>query len=437
VLGATYLLVVALLVGTCVAAYRKDLPWQRSSEVVLHTRQVGLGLAARSDVKFQGMRVGEVREVSTTGTTATVRLAIDPDLIGQIPGDVDAMIVPKTLFGDKYVDLRRPRSGGAGPALAAGDTIDQSATAVELGEVFDRLVPVLRSLQPARLSAVLTSLADVLDGRGDDVARALRTTQTLLHRLGPSYDDLVADVDRLAGTADVYADATDDLMSVLDDSASLSRDHLVPQEDALRAVLDAATRTVDLTRTVLRDNGPRLVTLVGRSRPVLEVLRTYSGEVPCVLRALDYGNRLANLASGVRGPYIALTIDTIVDQPAYRYPEDLPSDPRSDANVHNLPAEVPGWAPHCPVIPDRVLRLGRTPAPYSGEPYAQTLTAGGREQESQAGGAPSRRPEASTARDALARAIAAAQMGVDVSDVPPYAALLVLPLVSGSRVSVP
>lgn len=424
-LGLGYLVVVALLVAASIGAYNKSLPWQRTARVTFQTQQVGLGLQAQSDVKFQGQRVGEVREVTTTGTQATVTLAIDPALIGTIPADVDALVVPKTLFGDKFVDLRT----GPEPTterLEDGATIEQSTTAVELGEIFDRLVPVLETLQPQRLASVLSSLADALDGRGADIARAVSTTERLLTRLEPSYGDLVADVRLLAETADVYADAGPDLLSVLDDGAALARDNLVPHEADLAALLDAVVGTSITTEQVLRENRDQIVQLVGRARPVLEVLEHYSDEVPCVLAALEAGNKLANLASGVRGPYIALSVDMIVDQPAYTYPDDLPSNPSSDAHVSNLPDAVPGWEPHCPVLPDRVTALGDTPAPYSQDPYAQTFDAGAPDGERPTTSRPTR-----PAREVLAEALAAEALGVGIDDVPAYAPLLMVPLTQG------
>lgn len=435
--GLVYLGVAALFVAACIATYAKALPWQRSATVQLVTAQTGLGLAPHSDVKFQGLLVGEVRSVVASGRSSTVELAIDRGLIDRIPADVDAMIVPKTLFGDKFVDLRRStddrvQDPSAGPRLTDGARIQQSTTSVEIGEIFDRLVPVLRGLQPARLSVVLTSLAEALDGRGQDIAETLTDTQVLLHRLAPSYDTLTTDLRLLAGTSDVYADASTDLLGILDDAAEVSRANLVPHEGDLRALLDAATRTAGLTEDVLRRNGEALVQVSGRARPVLEVLSYYSREVPCVLKALDYGNRLANLASGVRGPYIALTIDMIVDQEPYEYPDDLPSNPHGDASAGNLPAAVPGWEPHCPRLPDRVTRLGKTPPPYSQLPYAQTF---GSRSDSSSPGAAS--PSATRdSRQALADSLAAQGLGVDPRRVPAYAGLLVLPLTADGTVEV-
>lgn len=374
VLGLLYLVAIALLVATSVGIYQKVMPWQRSAEVIVQTQQVGLGLSARSDVKYQGLRVGEVRTVARDGMGSTVTLAIDRDLIGSIPSDVDAMFAPKTFFGDKFVDLRQPASGTAhSRTLADGGAIRQSSRAVEIGEIFDRLVPVLRALQPERVSAILSSLAELLEGRGDDIARTMTVTSRALTALEPSYDDLIADVVKLAEVSDVYADAAPNLLRGLDDAADISRDNLVNHQDDLRDALDDAADVSRVTRSVVRRNEQALTALTRRSRPVLKLVDYYSPTIPCILRALDYGNRVANLAAGVRGSYIGLSVNSIVDEAPYVYPDDLPSNPKSEAHVKNLPAQVPGWDRHCPVLPDRVTRLPKTPPPYSQRPYGQTF----------------------------------------------------------------
>lgn len=372
-LGLLYLGVVAMLVATSIGIYQKAMPWQRSAEVVVRTHQVGLGLTPHSDVKYQGLRVGEVREVARDGMGSTVTLAIDRDLIGSIPSDVDAMFAPKTFFGDKFVDLRQPASASSVGSLADGGTIRQSSRAVEVGEIFDRLVPVLRALQPERVSAVLSSLAELLEGRGDDIARTMTVSSTALRALEPSYDDLIADVVELAKVSDVYADAAPNLLSGLDDAAAISRDNLVDHQDDLRDALADATDASKVTRALVRRNDRALTALTKRSRPVLRVVDYYSPTIPCILRALDYGNRVGNLAAGVRGAYIGLSVNSIVDQAPYVYPDDLPSNPKSEAHVTNLPAQVPGWGRHCPLLPDRVTSLPKTPPPYSLRPYGQTF----------------------------------------------------------------
>ena len=49
---------------------------------------------------------------------------MDPEMIDQIPSNVTARLLPKTLFGEKFVSLVPPQGPSPTP-LAAGDVIDE------------------------------------------------------------------------------------------------------------------------------------------------------------------------------------------------------------------------------------------------------------------------------------------------------------------------
>lgn len=431
-LGLIYLVVLALLVAVCVATYNKQMPWQASADVTLRTRTPGLELNPLSDVKFQGVRVGEVKDVTTDGREATIELAIDPDRLDLIPADVDAAIIPKTLFGEKYVDLRAPVE--ASPTrLAAGDEISQSTTSVELGLIFDRLVPILQTLRPDQLSTLLGSLAEAVDGRGEDIAAVLRNGEDFLQALRPSLPTLVEDLRLLSDTADIYAEAAPDVIDLLESASGVSTT-FVESEAQLQRFLDAVIATADRTTAVLDRNGAALVRLNGRARPVLKVLRTYATVVPCVLRALYEGNNLANHATGARGAMIGLTVDLVVANDPYRFPEDDPKAGTNDAALDRLPEQVPNWRPHCPQLPARAIGLPDV-KPYTLQPYAQVDPPQPGDSSADGTGFSRSSQGAPTTRDALGMSVAAAESGRSVEDVPDYAALMMAPLLATGEVT--
>lgn len=346
-MGVGYLVVGALFVSVSVAAYNKDLPWQETAHVEVVTTHAGLELNRYADVKLQGRVVGEVRDIRNDDGRTVIELGIEQDELDLIPADVDAAIVPKTLFGEKYVDLLAPKEATA-TRLADGDTIEQTATATEIGDVYAQLVPVLRAIDPARLSTVLTTLATTLEGRGTKVHDTLDNLGTFLAELDPHLDTLDTDLKLLARTLDGYDAAAPDVLTTLANATALSEDLLVPAEKRLAAFLDTITDLSDTTREVLEENGNDLVRLVVRGEPLLNLLEEYSPMMACSIDGLRRIDLHGNQTTGARGPYVLLSIDMFILREPYSAPEDLPSNPTSDAALGTLPSPIRSWAPHCP-----------------------------------------------------------------------------------------
>ncbi|MBS4752212.1 MCE family protein [Nocardioides sp. zg-ZUI104] len=375
VLGVGYLVVLALLVWVCVAAFTKDLPWQRVVSVEVVTTHAGLELNNHADVKIAGRVVGEVRGVRSSAGRTVIELGLDPDEVRHVPADVDAAIVPKTLFGEKFVDLlpraAAPGAGGAGdaggsieaaavgatgPRITDGAVIEQTATATEIGDVYAKLVPVLRAIDPAKLSTVLTTLASTVQGRGAQLNQTVRNLGELLERVDPHLDTLDADLRQLARVLEGYDAAAPDVLRTLANATALSTDLLVPAEERLGRFLDTLTDLSDTTREVLAANGENLVHIVTRGEPLLALLDEYSPMLACSIDGLRLVDLHGNLTTGSRGPYVLLSIDMFLLREPYSAPRDLPTERTSGAHLDSLPAPIRSWAPHCPRFGEQIHR---------------------------------------------------------------------------------
>lgn len=355
-IGLAYILLLLGLVALSVAAYQRSFPWQRTLPVTLTTTQAGLQLNPRSDVKLKGVVVGQVESVASDGRVVTLRLALDPAKTALIPYNVDASIVPKTLFGEKQVNLIPPRAQ-AGRRIEAGDMIRQSAKSVEFGELYTNLQGVLETLQPAQLSLALNSLAEALRGRGAQLGDTVDLLNTYLRGLNPHLPSLVSDIRKLAATSDIYADAAPDLLRTLDNTSAISAELLVPHERPLADFLRQNVAASDELTDLMHRSGQTLVTLTHQANPVLDVLAKYSPELPCLFDTLVLSNKAFNNVLGGQGPFLSADIDLVVQRSPYKYPKDLPSRPSSSANNDTLPAGIPNWEPHCAAVPSQLRDL--------------------------------------------------------------------------------
>ncbi len=324
--GVAFLLVIASLLGLSVALYQKR--FTPVVRVSLESDRIGNQLSAPTDVKLRGLIVGEVRKVSSDGEGAVLDLALDPDHMKLIPADVRAQLLPKTLFGEKYVALVIP-DGASEERLSEGDVIgqDRSETALETEKALNNLLPLLQALRPQDLSVTLNALSGALRGRGERLGENLELVDEYLRGINPSIPTLGENFRGLADFADTLDQAAPDFLAVLDNLSFVNRS-LVEQEQALNSFLTSTTGFAQETDGFLRENEARFVALAADSLPPLQVFAKYSPEFPCLAKGLAGSNKTIGDAFGGLQPGLHITLERLPqqrkgylpgrDEPAYR-----------------------------------------------------------------------------------------------------------------------
>ncbi|MGW1744249.1 MCE family protein [Streptomyces sp. NPDC002092] len=401
--GVVFLAVLALLLSLSVAVYRQA--FTPVVRIRLEADSLGNQLDPRADVKLRGLLVGEVRSVHSDGHRATLDIALKPEYAADIPSDVRARLLPKTLFGEKYVDLVAPARSSARP-IRAGDVITQDRTRVgiELQQVMNDLLPLLRTVQPGKLDATLSAFATALEGRGDRIGDNLTRVEEYLHRLNPHLPSLTEDFARLADVAQVYGDAAPDLMEILRNTVTTSRT-LVADKDRLASALTTTAGAAGTAQDFLDENGDRLITLGQVSRPTLELFARYSPEYPCLFAGLVHEEQASEQA--FRGGKMHITLEVVRQQGAYQPGEEPRYADRSGPDCRDLPhPSVPAPGFH--------LNDGSRPGGSSG-PLGVSAT---------------------RAEQRAVGSLVSPVLGVPADEVPPVATLLFGPMARGTAVSV-
>ncbi|AHH99672.1 MCE family protein [Kutzneria albida] len=323
--GLVYLLVIALAVWFAVAVYRKDLV--PVAMVTLRTDHVGNQLHTDAEVKVRGVVVGEVRAVRTEGNGAVVDLALRPDMIGDIPRNVAARLLPKTLFGERYVNLVPP-SNADPRRLAAGDVIgqDRSSAAVEVEKVLGDLVPMLQAVQPQKLASILSTMAQVLSGRGQDLGQTLKWLSADLAQFNPKLAEFDTDMEQLAKLTDNYDQIAPQILQTLSDLTTTSRT-VVDQRDQLTQLYANLTSSSQDLADFFAKNGGNIIRLSQTSLPTLQTLARYSPEYPCLLRSLTAIEPLMDkvLGKDTGQPGLHVSVQVVQPQGKYVPGRDTPS----------------------------------------------------------------------------------------------------------------
>lgn len=283
--GVAFLIVVALLLYLTISIYNKK--FIPTTPVSLRTGVIGNQLSLGADVKLRGIIVGDVRQITTNGKTATMKLALDPSKTKEIPANVVARILPKTLFGQKFVDLVLPEKAQQSRPIRKGDVIpeDRSSVGIETEQVLNNLLPFLRTVQPEKLNSTLTAVATALEGRGNELGDNLVRTDDYLKVFNQHLPALQSDITGLANLADTYDQAAPDLLRFLDDSAFTGRT-IVEKQRTLAQFFAATTGFANTADTVLTENRDRLIQVAAVSRPTLEELAARAANIPVIADGL-------------------------------------------------------------------------------------------------------------------------------------------------------
>ena len=343
-LGLAFVALLIAFLGLAVGFYKKV--FTPVAMVGLSTDHTGNQLHPGADVKMHGVIVGSVRGVRSTGATAQVDLAIQPGQLHEIPRGVQARLLPKTLFGERYVALVPPAQPSPGH-LQAGDTIrqDTSAEALEVDHVLSDVMTLLRTVQPDKLNATLHALSTALAGRGERLGQNLATLDAYLKQLNPKLPTVVHDLQSLSGASDTFNQAAPDLLAAMD-NLRVTNTTVTSQRELLAGLLRSTTEMADVTEPFLAENATRLIRLSAESRPVLGVLAEYAPEYPCFFQGMAGLIPRAEQSFGKGQPGLRILLSPVKDNGKYRQGEQ----PRNGVDL----------GPRCYGMPDH------TQVPFSG-----------------------------------------------------------------------
>ena len=134
--------------------------------------RAGQGLANGSDVTYRGVDVGEVSSVELVDRQARVTLNMDPGF--EVPEDASFVVRPKTIFGEKFVDVTFP-NGEDGPFLEDGDVVADAEAATEVEDFFEGSDDLFDALDEQELAELFSTLNEAARGTGQDVAAAFES----------------------------------------------------------------------------------------------------------------------------------------------------------------------------------------------------------------------------------------------------------------------
>ncbi|SNT08871.1 MCE family protein [Rhodococcoides kyotonense] len=316
-LGVLLFVMILVFVAWSITSYEKT--FQKVVGIDLITDSVGNALPVDADVKVRGLIVGEVRSATSVDGVVTAHLAIDPEHAGSIPSNATARLLPKTLFGERYVSLILP-DGPAAEPIAEGAVLKQdiSGSAIEVGELLDNLLPLLEAVPPQDLSNTLGALAQGLTGRGAELGLTIDRLEHIFGGLNTELPNIREDLRGLADLSQTYSDAAPQLVDALD-NLTVTGSTLVEQRPAVDTLIASLTSTGSTSADFLQTNASNLVGIAADSRQALELLARYSPTFGCTFSQFVPIVERAQDVIGVGDEYRGINVTMPIVNPKGRY----------------------------------------------------------------------------------------------------------------------
>jgi len=339
---ATILIVAVVLSAVfCVALFNRS--FTSKVPVTLTSDRSGLVMDPGGKVKLRGVEVGTVRSIKNSKDTISLTLEIDPNQIRYIPANVEAQIQATTAFGNKYVDLIYPEHPSA-QRLSSGQVLHSRNVSIEVNTVLENLVNLLHQIDPAKLNAILTTLADGLRGQGERIGEAITDADDVLKQINPRSETIRADFQALGGFSDAYGGAAQDILATLNalnTTGPTITTHAKSLDSLLLNVIGLSNSGIDL----IGPNKDNLVNDINNLEPTTELLLKYNSTYTCLLVgakwALDNGAYYTT--GGHNGYSLIADAGLLLGNDPYVYPDNLPIVAAKGG---------PGGKPGCGSLPD-------------------------------------------------------------------------------------
>lgn len=339
-LAPTLFILIGGLVALTAASFSGK--FQDFVPLTLVSNRAGLVMETGAKVKLRGVEVGQVASIGTDVKAAELQLKLQPNAFKYLPSNLEAEIKSTTAFGSKYVDLIVPEHPSPTP-LRPGAVLHSRNVTVEVNTVFENLQAVVQAIDPAKLNAILSAFAQSVRGKGERIGQAITDANDVLLTVNPRMDTIHRDWRLFGKTADIYSDAAQDILSILDSAATTSST-LTENQRSVDTLLLSAAGFSQAGINVIGRNESNIVQSVNLLDPTTALLNKYSPTFTCLFQGaqwyVDHGGRDT---LGGNGYSFIMDAGLLFGDDPYRYPKHLPKVNATGG---------PGGHPSCGSLPD-------------------------------------------------------------------------------------
>ncbi|UQX10888.1 virulence factor Mce family protein [Candidatus Mycobacterium methanotrophicum] len=231
------------------------------------------GMRTGQFVRASGVEVGKVKKIRLVdgGHRAHVDFAVDRSL--RLYQSTTAQIRYLNLIGDRYLELTRGEGEGADRVLPPGGFIPLSRTrpALDLDALIGGFEPLLRALDPQKVSTIASTIVTVFQGQGGTINDILDQTAQLTSTIAErdhAIGEVVKNLNIVLDTTVRHRTQFDQTIDNFEKLITGLKNHADPLADDFAHISNAAGTLGDL----LAENRPLLQKTVNYTQGVAQPL---------------------------------------------------------------------------------------------------------------------------------------------------------------------
>ena len=219
-----------------------------SARVTLISDRAGLVMDRGAKVKLRGVQIGRVGRVTGTRTRWTSSLEIEPDQMRSFRPTCMRVSAPEPCSApssSSWSTRTTPVPNGWRPDRS----IKSDNVSTEINTLFRDVADILKQVDPAKLQATLSALAEGLRGHGEIIGQTITDTNEVLEEVDARADTINADGRAVRRISDAYSAAAPDLLTGLDAAGTSSTtitDNAASLDGLLAGVIGLARGGIDL-----------------------------------------------------------------------------------------------------------------------------------------------------------------------------------------------
>jgi phospholipid/cholesterol/gamma-HCH transport system substrate-binding protein len=247
------------------------------------------GLLRDDNVKVAGVVVGKVTGVQIDQGRARVSFTVKDSV--KVPADSAVTIRWRNLIGQRYLYVY---PGRASTVLRGGDRITKTRSVVDVGQLFNRLGPILKAVDPQRVNAFLDAIVQALDGNQDKIRQSIDNLAVVAQSLGSRDQAIGRLVDNVNTVAGAVNERDAQIRTVLDNLVLISQT-FSQNTDVLNNAVTQLGDFSDNFASLLADNRVQLDHIIDSLNAVIAEVKVKLPVLDSVLGGLDEAaRRLAN-----------------------------------------------------------------------------------------------------------------------------------------------